>query len=102
MHLNTLFQNTEDEHPLTVSELSSFIKQTLETRLNDVFVIGEISGYRRAMPSGHSYFVLKDDKSQISCNLWNFRFNHLKFKPEDGMKVLIRGRAVLMLSRFIA
>ncbi|MFA7360830.1 MAG: exodeoxyribonuclease VII large subunit [Candidatus Kapaibacterium sp.] len=93
--MNTLFQNTEDEHPLTVSELSSFIKQTLETRLNDVFVIGEISGYRRAMPSGHSYFVLKDDKSQISCNLWNFRYNQLKFKPEDGMKVLIRGRVTV-------
>lgn len=93
--MNTLFQNTEDEHPLTVSELSSFIKQTLETRLNDVFVLGEISGFRRAMPSGHSYFVLKDDKSQISCNLWNFRYNYLKFKPEDGMKVLIRGRVTV-------
>lgn len=95
MNLNSLFQNTEDEHPLTVSELSSFIKQTLETRLNDVFVLGEISGFRRAMPSGHSYFVLKDNKSQISCNLWSFRFNQLKFKPEDGMKVLIRGRVTV-------
>ena len=93
--MDSLFQHTEDEHPLTVSELSSFIKQTLETRLNDIFVIGEISGFRRAMPSGHSYFVLKDDKSQISCNLWNFRYNYLKFKPEDGLKVLIRGRVTV-------
>lgn len=90
-----LFQNTEDEHPLSVSELSSFIKQTLETNLRDVFVVGEISGYRRAMPSGHSYFVLKDEKSQISCNLWSFRYNYLKFKPEDGMKVFIRGRVTV-------
>ncbi len=95
MDKQDLFQNTEDEHPLTVSELSSFIKQTLETQLRDVFVVGEISGYKRAMPSGHSYFVIKDENSQISCNLWNFRYNYLRFKPADGMKVLIRGRVTV-------
>lgn len=90
--MDSLFQNTEDEHPLTVSELSAFIKQTLETQLRDIYVIGEISGYRRAQPSGHSYFTIKDDKSQISCNLWSFRHAYLRFPLKDGKKVLIRGR----------
>lgn len=90
--MNTLFENTEDEHPLTVSEITGFIKETLEKTLNDIFVIGEISGFKRAFPSGHSYFTLKDEKSQISCNLWSFRFPYLKFNPEDGKKVLVRGR----------
>lgn len=90
--MDSLFQNTEDEHPLTVSELSAFIKQTLETQLRDIFVIGEISGYKKAQPSGHSYFTIKDDKSQISCNLWSFRHAHIKFTLKDGKKVLIRGR----------
>ena len=91
-YLDSLFQITEDEHPLTVSELNSFIKQTLETQLSDIYVIGEISGYKRAQPSGHSYFTIKDDKSQISCNLWNFKHTYLKFPLKDGKKVLIRGR----------
>lgn len=90
--MDSLFQNTEDEHPLTVSELSAFIKQTLETQLRDIYVIGEISGYRRAQPSGHSYFTIKDEKSQISCNLWSFRHAYLRFPLMDGKKVLIRGR----------
>jgi exodeoxyribonuclease VII large subunit len=55
-------------------------------------VIGEISGYKRAQPSGHSYFSIKDEKSQISCNLWSFRHAYLKFPLKDGKKVLIRGR----------
>jgi len=93
--MDNLFQNTEDEHPLTVSELSAFIKQTLETQLRDIYVIGEISGYRRAQPSGHSYFIIKDEKSQISCNLWSFRYAHLKFLLKDGKKVLIRGRVTV-------
>lgn len=90
--MDRLFQNTEDEHPLTVSELSAFIKQTLETQLRDIYVVGEISGYRRAQPSGHSYFTIKDDKSQISCNLWSFRHSYVRFPLQDGKKVLIRGR----------
>jgi exodeoxyribonuclease VII large subunit len=93
--LDSLFQNTEDEHPLTVSELSAFIKQTLETQLRDIYVIGEISGYKRAQPSGHSYFTIKDDKSQVSCNLWSFRHAHLRFPLKDGKKVLIRGRVTV-------
>jgi exodeoxyribonuclease VII large subunit len=93
--LDSLFQNTEDEHPLTVSELNSFIKQTLETQLRDIYVIGEISGYKRAQPSGHSYFTIKDDKSQISCNLWSFRHAYVKFPLMDGKQVLIRGRVTV-------
>ncbi len=90
--MNDLFHNTEDEQPLTVSEITGYIKETLEKNFNEIYVVGEISGYKRAFPSGHSYFTLKDEKASISCNLWSFRYNYLKFTPKDGKKVLIRGR----------
>ncbi|MCE1164041.1 MAG: exodeoxyribonuclease VII large subunit [Bacteroidetes bacterium] len=90
--MNDLFHNTEDEQPLTVSEITGYIKETLEKNFNEIYVVGEISGYKRAFPSGHSYFNLKDEKASISCNLWSFRYNYLKFTPKDGKKVLIRGR----------
>lgn len=86
-----LYKNTEEEQPLSVSELNDYIKEILENNFRSVFVVGEISGYKRSFPSGHSYFTLKDEDSQISCNLWSFRFNQLRFQPEDGKKVLIRG-----------
>ena len=86
-----LYANIEEEQPLSVSELNDYVKEILESNFRSVYVVGEISGFKRSYPSGHSYFVIKDDESQISCNLWNYRYNQIKFKPEDGKKVLIRG-----------
>lgn len=86
-----LFKDIEEEQPLTVSELTDYVKEILEGNFKSVYVVGEISGFKKAFPSGHSYFVIKDDDSQISCNLWSFRYNQINFKPEDGKRVLIRG-----------
>lgn len=57
---------------LTISELNAIIKGTLESQLDAVWVLGEISNFR-VFPSGHSYFTLKDDKCQISAVMFRQR-----------------------------
>ncbi len=74
----------------TVSELTLEIKHVLETSFPRLWVEGEISNFKRHT-SGHLYFTLKDEHSQISCAMWRFRANNLLFQPEDGMKVLVEG-----------
>ncbi|MFN3486477.1 MAG: exodeoxyribonuclease VII large subunit, partial [Planctomycetota bacterium] len=53
---------------------------------------GEISNLRPAGPSGHLYFTLKDEESQIPCAMWRGFASRLRFRPEDGMGVLAYGR----------
>lgn len=74
----------------TVSEITKEIKTTLETNFPTVWVEGEISNYL-FHSSGHRYFSLKDESSQIRCTLWRFRGNYLRFEPADGMKVMVQG-----------
>jgi exodeoxyribonuclease VII large subunit len=79
---------------LTVSELNELIKGTLETRLNGLWVQGEISNFR-VPPSGHCYFTLKDDKSQISAVMFRRQGAGLRFMLENGLAVLCFGRVSL-------
>jgi exodeoxyribonuclease VII large subunit len=81
--------------PLTVTELTRELKTLVETEFRYVVFVGEISNFKRHAASGHCYFILKDESSQINATLWNSRFNSLKFKPEDGQKVLVTGRITL-------
>jgi exodeoxyribonuclease VII large subunit len=76
---------------LTVSELNERIKGTLESRLDGLWVQGEISNFR-VPPSGHFYFTLKDDKSQIAAVMFRRQGAVLRFTPENGMAVLCFGR----------
>ncbi|MGC8602329.1 MAG: exodeoxyribonuclease VII large subunit [Desulfomonilaceae bacterium] len=75
----------------TVSELTEEIRKILEGTFPSIWVQGEISNFKRA-PSGHSYFTLKDDGSQIRCVMFKNQGRFLKFKLEDGLKVLASGR----------
>jgi len=79
-------------NPLTITELTRELKSLVENEFKNVYLIGEISNFKRHLASGHCYFILKDENSQISATLWNSRFNNLTFKPEDGQKVLVNGR----------
>jgi exodeoxyribonuclease VII large subunit len=79
---------------LTISELNDLIKGTLETQLDALWVQGEISNFR-IPPSGHFYFTLKDDKSQISAVMFRRQGSLLRFMPENGMAVLCFGRVSL-------
>ena len=83
---------------LNVSQLNQLVRVTLEKQLNDVWVLGEISNFRIA-PSGHHYFTLKDDKSQISAVIFRRQGQDLPFVPENGMKVLCFGRVSLYTAR---
>ena len=81
-------------HILTVSELTSFIKSTLEGSFPDVWVEGEIFNLR-VPSSGHIYFTLKDNTSQIKAVLFRSSSRMVKFIPKDGLHVLCRGRITI-------
>ena len=83
---------------LTVSELTQEIKDILETRFPDIWVEGEISNLR-IPPSGHIYFTLKDEFSQIRAVLFKRRARALRFSPEDGLHAICRGRVGLYEKR---
>lgn len=84
---------------LTVSELNSYIKQTLEENFRYVHIIGEISNFKIHSQSGHYYFTLKDEDSQVSAVMWKTRNQELYYTPEDGMKVVVKGRITVYAVR---
>jgi exodeoxyribonuclease VII large subunit len=73
-----------------VSELNAAVQQVFQTEFRSIWVVGEISGCRLA-PSGHHYFSLKDEESQIKCVLFRGSARFAKFKPQDGLAVMARG-----------
>jgi exodeoxyribonuclease VII large subunit len=83
---------------LTVSELTQEIKDILENRFPDVWVEGEISNLR-IPPSGHLYFTLKDDYSQVRAVLFKTQVRSLRFIPEDGLHTICHGRVSLYEKR---
>lgn len=76
---------------LTVEQLNLTIKQLLEGEVGLIWLKGEISNFK-AHTSGHLYFSLKDSRSQISAVMFRGSNSRLKFKPTDGMEVIVRGR----------
>lgn len=79
---------------ITVSQVNTYIKALLDesTPLRNIYIVGEISNFLHYFRSGHMYFTLKDDKSQIKAVMFSSYAQKLKFKPEDGMRVICRGR----------
>lgn len=73
-----------------VSELSAAVQQMFEVEFRGILVAGEISGCRLA-PSGHHYFLLKDEESQVKCVLFKGTARFARFKPQDGLAVIARG-----------
>lgn len=76
---------------LTVSELTTHIKDVLETEFDFVLVSGEISN-AKLYPSGHWYFSLKDKEATLPCVCFKNSSLHMKFKLEDGLMVVARGK----------
>jgi exodeoxyribonuclease VII large subunit len=75
----------------SVRDLVAAIRTQVEREYTDVWVEGEISNYRPA-ESGHLYFTLKDDASQLRIVMWRAQARLMRFKPENGMQVIARGR----------
>ena len=78
----------------TVTTLSEEIKNLLESHFDFVWVEGEISNFRSPL-SGHFYMVLKDENAQIRAVMFRPQTRYLKFMPQDGMKVIVRGRVAI-------
>jgi len=75
----------------TVSALTAEIKTLLEEQFDFVWVEGEISNFARPS-SGHYYMTLKDKHAQIRAVMFKMQAYYLKFIPQDGMKVIVRGK----------
>jgi exodeoxyribonuclease VII large subunit len=82
----------------TVRALVTDIRQHVESTHADLWVEGEISNYRPA-PSGHIYFTLKDGEAQLSVVLFRIQAQLLRFRPQDGLAILARGRISIYESR---
>lgn len=82
---------------LSVKQLNFYVKSLIEgdPRLSSVLVEGELSNLKNHYASGHIYFTLKDNDAAINCVMFRSFASRIKFAPENGQKVIIRGRVSL-------
>ncbi|MBI2682237.1 MAG: exodeoxyribonuclease VII large subunit [Acidobacteriales bacterium] len=97
--LGFLFSQPENIRRIwTVHELVGALRAAVEREYADVFVEGEVSNYRPA-DSGHLYFTLKDGDSQLRVVMFRPHARLLRFRPENGLQVIARGRITLYEAR---
>ena len=79
---------------ITVSQINRYLKLKMDhdTRLNDIYISGEISNFTSHLKSGHFYFSLKDDDAVIKAVMFRQHASTVKFLPFDGQKVIVRGQ----------
>jgi exodeoxyribonuclease VII large subunit len=82
----------------TVRDLIASVRTQLEREYTDVWLEGEISNFR-AHPSGHLYFTLKDENAQIRVVMFRSSARLLRFKPDNGMQIVARGRVTVYEDR---
>jgi exodeoxyribonuclease VII large subunit len=82
----------------SVRDLVASVRTHIEREYSDAWVEGEISNFR-AQNSGHLYFTLKDENSQISVVVFRSSARLLRFRPADGMQVVVRGRVTIYEDR---
>ncbi|WEG14319.1 exodeoxyribonuclease VII large subunit [Pullulanibacillus sp. KACC 23026] len=84
---------TEQKAAITITQLTRYLKRVIEgnRHLQDVWLRGEISNFKRHS-RGHMYLTLKDEQSRLQAVMFAADNARLLFKPEDGMKVLVRGQ----------
>ena len=87
-----------DRRVWRVSDLVSAARASLEQEYGDAWIEGEISNYRPA-ESGHLYFTLKDAGAQLSIVMFRSQARLLRFKPQDGMQVIARGKVTIYEGR---
>lgn len=84
------------ERVYTVSQVNTYIKDLLDGdgALNGIYIRGELSNYKM-YPSGHHYFSLKDESGSIRCVMFRREAGMLRFRPENGMKIIAFGRVTV-------
>lgn len=82
---------------LTIGQLNAYVKSLLDgdDNLNHVYVSAEISNFTNHYRTGHFYFSLKDENAVIRAVMFRSSAQRLKFLPQDGMRVIVRGRVSL-------
>lgn len=80
-----------DRKIFTVSEVARDLKSLIEANFSVIWVSGELANCKHHS-SGHFYFSIKDAEAVLSGVMWRSQVSYLKFRPEDGMKVLVAGR----------
>src|ERR1700729_3599545 len=87
-----------DRRIWSVRDLVAAVRTHIEREYGDTWVEGEISNFR-AHDSGHLYFTLKDRSSQLSAVMFRSQARLLRFRPADGMQVVVRGRITIYEDR---
>src|SRR5271169_6490493 len=85
---------SKSQNIFSVTDLTRKIKGTLEEGFSGIAVQGELSNFKRHS-SGHLYFTLKDEHTQIQCVMWRSRVPTLSVSPQDGMKMIARGNVTV-------
>ena len=82
-----------DDKYISVTALTRYIKYKIDNdnHLQEVYLKGEISNFK-AHTRGHFYFTIKDENSRINAIMFSYNASKLKFMPEDGMKILVKGK----------
>jgi exodeoxyribonuclease VII large subunit len=88
------YDNPEPRHVLTPSSLNRLVRDLLGDALPQVWIEGELSNVAKPA-SGHLYFTLKDSGAQVRCALFKMKASALRFRPADGMQVLLRAKVGL-------
>src|SRR5579864_593330 len=96
--LDFTFQGAQERRIWRVHDLVSAVRTRLEREYTDVWVEGEISNFRPA-DSGHLYFTLKDESAQVRIVMFRSQARLLRFRPENGMHVIARGRVTVYDAR---
>lgn len=88
---------SSDRLTYTVSQLNNYVKNIIDNDpyLNYIYVVGEISNFINHYKTGHFYLTLKDEKAAIKAVMFRSSACRVKFEPQNGMKVICRGRATL-------
>lgn len=86
-----------DKLTYTVSQLNNYVKTMIDSDpcLTYIYVVGEISNFTNHYKTGHFYLTLKDSSSAIKAVMFRSNAARIKFEPQNGMKVICRGRASL-------
>jgi exodeoxyribonuclease VII large subunit len=94
---SALFDETE-RRPMTVSQLTTAVRTSIESRFASVWVEGEISNFK-AHSSGHWYFTIKDPGAQLRAKCFRSDNQRIRFKPADGLHVRARGKLTVYAPR---
>jgi exodeoxyribonuclease VII large subunit len=87
-----------NRHTISVSELTSKLKDLVESNFSNIWIQGEISNFKHHS-SGHMYFTLKDKSAELRCVMFRGYNQGIHFKPEDGMDVILQGKITVYETR---